>query len=198
MIQIEFGKTEIVLHYSFFLVLFLFIILDKAGFATGFLIASIVHELGHLIAMKSYQVRVQSISLSLLGIHIKSREEKIIGVSSEVMILMAGAFINSIFAAIFGFVPCQFFMKLSACNLLLAVFQLMPLNGLDGGSILRIWSSQIFGLQKGYIIAKVVSFLFCGFIVAMAILYMNFGNGQRIPLVLIVFAIVAMLSSCLE
>jgi len=109
------------------------------GFAAAvLLIASLLlHEVGHMLVAAALGVRVSEFGLCLLGAY--NRRARANSRRDEVLISLAGPLVN--FALI---IPCfllpRIGFELTICNLVLALFNLLPIPSSDGLRILQtIW-----------------------------------------------------------
>lgn len=112
---------------------------------------SLFHEMGHITAMTALGNAPLSVSLELTGINIRRRQETGISLIREIIIALAGPFINLI---LFVFLMLIYLQNGSnkcfnaACvNLILMTFNLLPVKGLDGGKALYFFISKIFSYK---------------------------------------------------
>ena len=95
-----------------------------------FLASVIVHELGHLLALRMCRASVERISLEISGANIQTC---LTGYRQEIFCAAAGPAANCLLgAAVLRLLP-----QLAVVSLLLAAVNLLPLYPLDGGRILR-------------------------------------------------------------
>lgn len=119
--------------------LFLLITKSEKKEVLLFLGAVAIHEAGHLIALLSFGCRIQSFTFSFLGARIETRDPYL-SYKKELRVFLAGP------AA--GFCACLLTwaslrlhftrggMLFFSFNLLLSLFNLLPVEGLDGGGAL--------------------------------------------------------------
>ncbi len=128
------GKCRIRVNFYFFALLCMTGLLDRSGIMLWGMLGALLHESGHLAAMLLLPGHApEEISVTPFGMKIGSSPlaefEK-----GSLTVLMAGSGVNFVTAAVtFGFLP-----DLAAVSLLLAVFNLLPVENMDGGGILRI------------------------------------------------------------
>lgn len=154
MIAFHLAGLEVRASFAFFALLTAFLLLDTGGFALVFLTAAALHELGHLVVMAFCRVPVRLVDLSLGGLYIQRESVRPLATSRELAILAAGAGVNLLCALLFFPLPgreCQLF---SAASLALALYQLLPLEGSDGGSILALVAVQLLGAARGELAAQ--------------------------------------------
>jgi Zn-dependent protease len=132
MIRIRTSSINFRFNFSFFASIALFMLLRQKNIALLGLLSCFLHEFGHLISCKICKVKIKEISFSYTGICIKKIVTKNITYEKELFILSSGIFINLVLSAILIFVldaNCRLF---GIINLIVAVFNLLPLNSFDG------------------------------------------------------------------
>lgn len=126
------GNTEISIDYYFVAILTLMLVVFKKNSISMCFISCLMHEAGHLIAIKLCGARTRRLSLGYFGMKI-DYNSGIISNRSEIFIAFAGPVVNLIFAVIFGLFNFDEAMRI---NLGLALFNILPVEMLDGGRIL--------------------------------------------------------------
>ena len=156
-------SVEVNVSFFFFAFLTLMLIIDKTGFVLPVFLATVIHEAGHLAAM--YVLKCQPKKISLIPGSIQIVRSFCVKRQGEIFILFSGPLANLTLTALsflfYYFTEFDFFFTLSAVNLLVFAFNLLPLRGLDGGSILYIVLEKIFQNAKSEIIIDIIS-LACG------------------------------------
>ncbi|HEX2972983.1 MAG TPA: site-2 protease family protein [Tepidisphaeraceae bacterium] len=114
--------------------------------ATAFFVSVVIHELGHSIIARLYNIPVKSITLWLLGgmaqfeqIPRQRGAEAVIAIAGPITsFLLAG-----LFWALYSLTPATWpasaltLAYIAEVNLVLAIFNLLPAMPLDGGRVLR-------------------------------------------------------------
>lgn len=156
-------STEINVSFFFMAVLTLALIIDKTGFILPVFLATALHEAGHLAAM--FVLHCQPKIINLIPGSIQIVRGFGVRAQGEFFILLSGPLSNLLFAAIafmlYYFLKAPFFISFSAVNLLIFAFNLLPVRGLDGGSILYLTLSKIVSSSKCEVILDILSLL-CG------------------------------------
>lgn len=102
--------------------------------------SSFAHETGHLIAMSVLGNRPEAVRLELTGINIKRTASVKISMKNEILTALGGPLANGIVFLICTLLLCFYknvtVFTVSAVNLILMTFNLLPVNRLDGGMIL--------------------------------------------------------------
>lgn len=135
---------------AFFAVIFF--VGDNSALLFGML-AMFCHELGHFVVMALCGCPVKCFYL-LLGRLIIQPARRIKG-RAELLVLLGGIAANLLCALIFAL--CGY---ATACtvNLLIAAYNALPANGLDGGAILQIVLCRRMMPAKAYTLQIVISF----------------------------------------
>lgn len=146
-------KFEI--SYIFLCVATVFIATDKTGIYIALLISVLVHEVAHIITLISFKIRIKAVRLIIGCIGIEyvdtsNRKERLLS-------LLAGP-LSNILLSLLGY--CLKSPTFFAVNLILAVYNLLPVRGLDGGSILEVALSGIVSKSKTDLILNVIVVLF--------------------------------------
>ena len=146
---------------------------------TGFLLCIFLHELGHMLAAQLVGVEVKSIVIWLLGglTNLSRKAEKPF---HHLIISAAGPLVNVILAFLcvlfylfisFLIMPnfqneglflwaqtfVNLFFSLTLVNLILIVFNILPIYPLDGGNILHSIMEMLFGKSNADLITLVIS-----------------------------------------
>lgn len=130
-------KTKIYVSVLFVAVIVVMLIFDKTGLCLYCLLSVFIHELSHLIVMKLEGCAPKEIRLTPASVGI-IRQFKC-SVSSELKIAVAGPLGNVITGVLFVLLFLIFnkvlLLKIALLNFVCAVFNLLPVCGLDGGTI---------------------------------------------------------------
>lgn len=155
MIEITVLKTKVSVSPMFFMVLTAVLLLDKTGISGFAVLFSILHELGHLLALLSQKVYPISIKTDVFGIHISLPEN--LSTEKKCFVLVSGFAVNFILSLLFFAAGNKIFFYI---NLVIGIFTAMPLSSTDGGAVLKTILFE-FIPQKEEKIFKIISFLFC-------------------------------------
>ena len=132
----------------------------------GLLLAAAIHETGHLAAMACCGGRVERFELGAFGAKILPRYPKVPSTARELAVLSAGpaaGIAARAAAALLGF------WRFAEINWFLSGFNLLPLPGLDGGSILSLVLCALFG-ERGERAAGTAGLLVSGLLAAALLL----------------------------
>ena len=143
-----------------FLILILFYFTNQIEIYTLIMIFAIIHELSHLLAGLVLKMKIKRITIMSVGLSIEFKipysdlNEKILKSNKlelkKIIIAIAGPLINIIiiFMSIFLNIKLELKYLIIYSNLLIAVFNLLPLYPLDGGRILKSVICLIKGKRK--------------------------------------------------
>ena len=173
MIEIACGKTGICFHFTFFAAVALLMIIDDSNIPIYGLYACLLHESGHLAAMLICRQPIKRLVFYGAGIKIVQAENELLtGFVKELFILSAGCCVNFAVYAIF----CKSDMYLfGIINLIVGLFNILPLNSLDGGKIIILCFYKLFTYEKAECAEKILRGINIIFIPMAAIVFYLVG-----------------------
>lgn len=155
---------------SFFAVmLILSLVLSSSYYAFIPIIAAAIHELGHILCAKLFNVKLSGFELGIFGARI-STGHSLASYSKELAISSAGPLANLICADITAIICktsgtsnkiCDIFILSSLC---LGIINLLPIKTFDGGRIFSSLLSHFLSVSAVEIILDIFSFLSLFFI----------------------------------
>ena len=123
----------------------------------------IAHETGHLLAMRHFRSYPQKIKLTLFDIAIIDRKKITLSDNAELIITLAGVTVNFFLSAISYFIlyftPNSYIEIFLNTNLTLGLFNILPIDTLDGGQALFILLSKKFSPFTSMKILDIISFI---------------------------------------
>lgn len=138
--QFKFGNTRIIISFTFFALIIILITLNKTEFLYSTIIFAILHEIGHLLALKHFKISIEEFKVSLFGGNIKILNNNKIQYYQNAIISFCGPLVNLFFFVLFYllniFLKNKFINEIYVINLVLAAFNLLPFYNFDGGKIL--------------------------------------------------------------
>ncbi len=102
--------------------------------AVSCVLASAMHEGGHLLAMMALGCPPRLCTLGAFGLRIEMGGERLVGYRRNIRISLAGPAVNLLAAPLLWAVGCK---TAAVVHGLLAVLNLLPAAALDGGQIMR-------------------------------------------------------------
>ena len=153
---------DIYVSVAFCSIITLMLVIDRTGSIIPLLAGTAVHELGHLIAMRNQKNPVQKIMLvpaALLivgGVTSSDKEEIKTVFAGPVANIAVGGFFLLLFLAI----EKETLLLYAVVQLALAIFNLLPVKGLDGGTLLFIALRRKMELSTAELLVNIISFIF--------------------------------------
>ncbi len=133
MFSVQFGGTRWSLGVPFLLLLTLLLTLDKSGTALLCLLASFLHEGGHIAALLFAGRPPKAVAVGACGIRLIPHARPL-GVGRQAAVLLAGPLVNLFLAGVFAAFHCA--PAAVATHAVLGAFNLLPVEALDGGQLL--------------------------------------------------------------
>ncbi len=150
--------------------------------------SSLLHETGHLAVMTAVGNRPECVRLELCGMNIKRMQSVGVSMRNEIFIALGGPFANALLFAVFTLVYCfnnnSIFLNGACINLVLMVFNLLPVKRLDGGMLLYFLLSE---KRDGDFAAKVLKKSSACFIILIYLwgIYVFAAGGYNITVLII-------------
>ncbi len=160
MIEFSFKGVSIRVKFMFLSIITLFLIMDKTGIAIFTLLASLIHELGHVIVLILIGHKPKELTFEIVGIKLV-QPNKTISYIKEILVLLAGPMANIIMFLLlnYSFREIYILNVFSFTHLFIGLFNLLPIGGLDGGKILNILFKLKFNDIFANIFAKTISII---------------------------------------
>ncbi len=139
--HIDFEKSRLSITFPFAAVVVLMLLLCRQETVLVSLVSSFFHEAGHVAAMFIFSCMPEKIIFGAFGIRIERDESRFLSPGKEAVISLSGIFVNLIlvFCGLICYYICgiSFGKSLAAVNMLIAGFNMLPLEALDFGTALR-------------------------------------------------------------
>ena len=148
--QIFHSKIQI--ETGFYIILALSVLCIPLPWIIGWLVAVLVHEFFHYIALRLYKIPVFYIKLGACGADMSAGD---MTTQQEIICALAGPFGSFVLLLLFRIFP---YVALCAMGQLL--FNFLPIYPLDGGRVLAGICTLLFGDAKGADLSKRISFIF--------------------------------------
>lgn len=159
--KIRFLSIPLQISFPFVAFSTCFILMDSSGTAFWGILAAAVHEAGHLLVLFCENTPPKEICIRLFEfVVVDACQTRSYG--KEIVLSLAGPIANFLTASVFymlsGFLSAPLFLTIASVNLLLGLFNLLPVESLDGGKILYSLLALGFGAERAEKAVLLISF----------------------------------------
>lgn len=193
-----FPERGVHVSASFFLLAALALIVSPMEIAASVLLAALLHECGHLLALKAFRVPVEGLRLTALGAELYARGARRLSYARELVVTLAGCGMNLVCGVLTAWFSLHYVwvegFVFAGAHILLCAFNLLPIPPLDGSHALNLAVSALFGPLVGDAVAALAGVL-CSLALlgGVVYLYVQTRGGA-----LVIFAALALLLSALK
>lgn len=171
---------EIYISFLFFGAITIMLATDKTGFVLPCITAVVLHECGHLFMMWLRECAPKSIKLIPASVQITASFSR--NYKTDILVAFSGPVVNLVmFGALYYNYLC-FKNNATLCfaivNLIYGVFNLLPVKGLDGGTVLLSFLCRYFDINKSILLLKFTTFIFAVAIIVCAVMFSLKGNNN--------------------
>lgn len=128
--------------------------LDTSRVTELCLFASLLHEIGHAIAMCLLHDKPSKITMGFFGMRVQREKTQRISYVGSALVSLAGPFMNAVFVVLFS---CLHNPVAASVHAIIGGFNLLPVYSLDGGEALYALLCLRYEEEKATSISKVVS-----------------------------------------
>ncbi|MBP0979312.1 MAG: hypothetical protein J6C55_01540 [Oscillospiraceae bacterium] len=164
---------DLEISFYFLVIIALILSTDKTYINIYFFISILIHELGHLLTILYYKIKISKISLKIYGISIEIIQKRYLANYKDILILLSGSLANFLAAIFFKH---NNFIILYFTNIFLGIFNLIPIESLDGGKILNIILFLLFPMKVAYNISIIISIFFITIFFILDFFFIIHGN----------------------
>ena len=164
--------TEIYISFLFFAVITIMLATDKTGYMLPSLFAIFLHELGHLFMMWVVECAPKRIKLIPASVQISMSMSKCY--RNDILIALSGPAVNMVlfFTLYFNYLVYkkEAVLIYALLNLVIGLFNLMPVKGLDGGTVLFCLLAKNLDINKATLIMKLITLILAISIIVVAVI----------------------------
>lgn len=170
--------TEFYISFLFSLIITVMIAFDKTGYAIPLLLSVLAHEGGHLAAMWISDCAPRRVRLVPAAVEITVP----VGTpyKHDLAVTLCGPAVNILLFVTmwlnFMFYKNSLTLVYAAVNLAVALFNLLPVSGLDGGNVLYIIISRKHGAEKACLTLKILTLAVAAILVTTGVFLIVKGN----------------------
>lgn len=187
MLTVRAFGVRICFDFSFFAVIGLFLAFDSGGYGWLCFAACVCHELGHLAAMAVRGDKPREMIFSGGGICIKQSGQPSFGV------LAAGCAVNFLLFIVYFAVLGRgniFYTIFGGANLVVGIFNLLPVGGLDGHGLLEKVLFRFFSFSAAQRAMRGAEIFFGAVWVIAAVLFLLSGTVNLTAVLVMVYIFV--------
>ncbi len=169
--KFNFLGTKIYVSFFFMAAVTLMLATDRTGYMLPTLFAVIIHEMAHLFVMWVQDCAPLSVRLIPASVQINNKFS--FSPKNDLLIAAAGPAANLILCgclyfnyAAFGNLTVLYYALL---NLIIGCFNLLPVKGLDGGTILYILVCKFADVNKANLVMRIITLILAVVIIFVAI-----------------------------
>ncbi|WLV23680.1 stage IV sporulation protein FB [Aciduricibacillus chroicocephali] len=161
--------------------LFFFLAAYLTGAFTEFavmLLIVCIHELGHVLMALYFRWRIEKIMIWIFGGVMKTAEHGSRPISEEALVVIAGPFQHVLIFAcliLFGnYIPDPFLSTLHNANMMILLFNMLPVWPLDGGKLLSLVLASILPCRKAHTFTIILSVFLGLVLLSIQLIYFSF------------------------
>ncbi len=190
-----FLKFFRLIHIHPILIIFIIVSLITGTFVQLFIMLSIVfiHELGHYAAASYYKWRIYSIVLWVFGGVMKTDESNNRKIKEDIIVTVAGPlqhiiiFLLIICLDILNILPPSIISLAHYFNIIIFLFNLLPIYPLDGGKLMFYILSNYLPFRKAHHFTVVFSIVVCCLIIFLQIVILPFTLSAFLLIAFLLF-----------
>ena len=139
------------------------------------LISLFFHELGHLFLIRLFKAKISSVSITGIGIFINVSDYYKLSLLKKVLISLGGIIVNILIVLITIHIPGVITKELMKINIILALFNCLPIYPLDGFQLIRHFLNCIYEDEYLNDLLSLVSMLLIAALFIIAFIYQSYG-----------------------
>lgn len=177
---------------SFWLLVVIAAIISPVQVVVNILLAAMLHECGHLAILRLFRVPVEGMRLTALGAELYARGAQRLSYGRELLVTLAGPAINLIVAVLAAaaalYMQWETLYVFAGANVILCLYNLLPILPLDGGRTLYLVTAYFFGPMVGDAVAAIVGTV-CALSLLVLGIYLSIVSGSGMFFLLAAFSL---------
>lgn len=187
-----FPKRGVRISVSFWLLVVIAAIISPVQVVVNILLAAMLHECGHLAILRLFRVPVEGMRLTALGAELYARGAQRLSYGRELLVTLAGPAINLIVAVLAAaaalYMQWETLYVFAGANVILCLYNLLPILPLDGGRTLYLVTAYFFGPMVGDAVAAIVGTV-CALSLLVLGIYLSIVSGSGMFFLLAAFSL---------
>lgn len=202
MISFKYKNIPVEIRTGFFIIITFMLLISENETVIISLLSSVFHECGHLLAIVFSKEKPKRIVFSASGMRIDRYPNSFLSFSKEIVIALSGVFVNFLISFMsyiaFCFSGSDFFFKVFGVNLVIGIFNILPLEELDGAVCLNFFLLRRIGEEKAKVTVDTVSVIFGIVLISFFSVTVYFKKVNLSFAVVIIYLLILMLNRILE
>lgn len=165
--------TQIYISFFFCAVFTIMLATDRTGLILPTFFAILMHEIGHLFAMWVLDCAPKQIRLIPASVQIVSDFSK--RYKNDIIVAVCGPAVNYVFFLTFYFNYLAFKNEITLyyglLNLIIGVFNSLPVSGLDGGTVLFSIIARKSNIDRAALVLKLITAVVALSVITVAIIF---------------------------
>ena len=157
------GRRRFVMSFPMVCLMTAAVLLDTTQSVILCFTAALMHELGHLAALRYYGSVPTEIRLTLFDVAITDTDKHIRSTKAQLIIVLAGVTVNFVSAAVclllYRLTDQELLWLFFTAHLTLGLFNSLPIESLDGGEALMLLLEHRFSPRTAQCLLTVLSLL---------------------------------------
>ncbi len=173
--QLELKRTRVEFSVSFVIVVTLMLLFFDEKIVLFSVASSLLHECGHLLAIRLCGEKLQKVVFGAFGLRIERFAFSKTSYKNEILIAIGGIAVNCVLflvaVMIFSFTRNEAILIFGIINLMIALFNSIPLKSLDMGRAVYYLLLARFSDEKAERIIWTISLIFALFFLVFTVFY---------------------------
>ncbi len=161
LMRFRFLGTEIYVSFLFMAVVTVMLATDRTGMILPSLFAVIMHEIGHLFTMWVLDCAPKQIRLIPASVQITTDITN--RYKTDIAVALCGPFTNFLLFGVLYFNYLAFKNEITLCyaliNLVIGLFNLLPVTGLDGGTVLFSVLAKHIEYSRARLVVRIITLI---------------------------------------